>query len=347
MSPERAGPDARSAALMELAGVPEAVLTGRFLDAVRLATQIRGRQRRTGTEIPYLAHLLVVTGLVIEDGGDEDQAIAAMLHDAVEDRGGRPLLDRIRDSFGTRVAGIVEGCSDSVDIDASEGWIARKRRYVAHLHEVRDEAILRVALADKVHNARSLVRELREKGGVLWERFPEKTAREQLWYYGGMLSFFQARRAGGLTADLDHAVTELAWLVAVDTARQTDRLAVWVDRDLHGQQAPDGWLQVRTADEAILLLEEFPVRALSVHGLAEADRLVRWLAGRETEGLDRWPTEGIVFHSEHATAIQELIRPVDRRRRLRPSIQGNRPSDGPPGPVRPAEADCDIPGGHR
>jgi len=89
-------------------------LTERFLAAVALAQEVHGHQRRTGTEIPYMAHLLVVTGLVLEDGGDEDQAIAAMLHDSVEDDGGRPMLERIARMFGRRVAAIVEGCSDSV-----------------------------------------------------------------------------------------------------------------------------------------------------------------------------------------------------------------------------------------
>jgi (p)ppGpp synthase/HD superfamily hydrolase len=140
------------------------VLTERFLAAVALAEQVHGHERRKGTEIPYIAHLLVVTGLVIEDGGDEDQAIAAMLHDAVEDGGGRAMLERIAHSFGARVAEIVEGCSDSVDLNPEETWIERKRRYLMHLPEVSDDAILRVALADKVHNARSIVRDYREEG---------------------------------------------------------------------------------------------------------------------------------------------------------------------------------------
>ena len=95
-------------------------LTDRFLAAVALAQEVHGHQRRTGTKIPYMAHLLVVTGLVLEDGGDEDQAIAAMLHDSVEDGGGRPMLERIETAFGRRVAAIVEGCSDSVDGDPRE-----------------------------------------------------------------------------------------------------------------------------------------------------------------------------------------------------------------------------------
>jgi (p)ppGpp synthase/HD superfamily hydrolase len=192
-------------------------LTDRFLAAVAMAQEVHGRARRTGTEIPYMAHLLVVTGLVIEDGGDEDQAIAALLHDAVEDAGGRPMLDRIERRFGRRVAEIVEGCSDTVEEDPDESWIERKRRYLEHLPEVTDEGVLRVSLADKVHNARSLVRDYRREGDRLWERFEEKTAADQLWYYGGLLEFFERRRPGPLTEDLRRGVDELRFLVEQDS----------------------------------------------------------------------------------------------------------------------------------
>ena len=191
-------------------------LTERFLAAVGVAEEVHGRMRRRGTQIPYLAHLLVVTGLVLEDGGDEDEAIAAMLHDSVEDGGGRALLERIERSFGPRVADIVAGCSDSIDGDPDEPWLERKRRYLAHLPDVDDDAVLRVALADKVHNARSLVRDYREEGSALWARFTQKTARDQLWYYGRLVEFFEQRRPGRLTEDLRRAVDELASLVAAD-----------------------------------------------------------------------------------------------------------------------------------
>ena len=191
-------------------------LTERFLAAVALAEELHGRDRRAGTRIPYVAHLLVVTGLVLEDGGDEDQAIAAMLHDAVEDGGGRRLLDRLERSFGPTVAGIVERLSDRIDDHQDETWVERKRRYLAHLEECDDEATLRVALADKVHNARSLVRGYREEGHLLWDRFPEKTAQEQLWYYGRLVDVFTQKRPGPLTSDLRTALAELAALVAAD-----------------------------------------------------------------------------------------------------------------------------------
>lgn len=191
-------------------------LTERFLAAVALAQEIHGRVRRSGTEIPLVAHLLVVTGLVLEDGGDEDAAIAAMLHDAVEDGGGRPVLERISRSFGPDVAAIVEGCSDTVDGEPEVPWIERKRRYLAHLPDVTNDSVLRVALADKVHNARSLVRDYREEGHTLWDRFENKTAHEQLWYYTELAAFFEERRPGPLTEDLRQAVDELQWLMQQD-----------------------------------------------------------------------------------------------------------------------------------
>ncbi len=303
------------AAVGRISATPPA-LTERFLAAVALAQEVHGGVRRSGTEIPYLAHLLVVTGLVLEDGGDEDQAIAAMLHDAVEDGGGEEMLERITRSFGPRVAAIVEACSDTVEVGEPEVWIERKRRYLAHLPEVDDDAILRVALADKVHNARSIVRDYREEGHVLWDRFTQKTAREQLWYYGGLLAFFEARRPGPLTEDLRRAVGELSWLVARDNAQRSRRIALWVDPDLHTRQAPHGWVQVRTAGETIALLDEFPVQILSFHALADASVVVHWLHEQEADGRDRWPREQICFHGEQdPRAIDQLISAIEHHPR--------------------------------
>src|SRR6202158_6113719 len=133
------------------------VLTDRFDRALLYATHVHGGQVRKGTSIPYIAHLLAVAATVLEYGGSEDTAIAALLHDAVEDQGGEPRLADIRNRFGARGAGIVRACSDSV-ANASAGepkedWHLRKTRYVAHLASA-DEATLLVSLADKVHNAR-------------------------------------------------------------------------------------------------------------------------------------------------------------------------------------------------
>jgi hypothetical protein len=294
-------------------------LTERFQAAVALAQEVHGHMRRSGTEIPFLAHLLVVAGLVLEDGGDEDQVIAAMLHDAVEDGGGLEMLERIERQFGSRIAAIVEACSDTVEVgDASESWIERKRRYLAHLPEIHDEAILRVALADKVHNARSIVRDYREEGHALWDRFTQKTAREQLWFYGGLLPFFQDRCPGPLTEDLQRALNELAWLVARDDAQRHQRLWLWVDPDLHARLAPRGWIHVRTAAEAIALLEDYAVQSLSFYNTDEAATVVRWLSEHDKDGHDYWPRRRIGFHGrQDPHDIDELIAGVeDRSRRV-------------------------------
>ena len=189
-------------------------LTERFRRAVEVASEIHGAQRRAGTQIPYLAHLLVVTGLVLEDGGDETEAIAAMLHDAVEDGGGRPVLERIHTEFGPRVADIVEACSDTVDAEERRPWVERKQSYLAHLAGVEDEAVLRVVLADKVHNARSIVRDYREEGEALWEWFGQRSAQDQLRYYRGLLEIFGERGDSPLFEDLLRAVAELDELTA-------------------------------------------------------------------------------------------------------------------------------------
>jgi (p)ppGpp synthase/HD superfamily hydrolase len=199
------------------AGAPPE-LTDRFLEAVRIANELHGRQRRMGTEIPYVAHLLIVTGLVLEAGGDEDQAIASLLHDAAEDAGGRVVLDRIRARFGDRVASLVAALSDTLDPDDERSWRERKTAYLAHLPGVTDPAVLRIALADKVHNARSIVRDYRAEGHALWDRFTNKTVADQLWYYGELLEFFAARGSDPLVEDLRRAVAELSEIAADDPA---------------------------------------------------------------------------------------------------------------------------------
>lgn len=195
---------------------PPPRITDRFFAAGALANEIHGGTRRLGTQIPYSAHLLIVAGLVLEDGGDETQAIAALLHDCVEDGGGPLLLQRIESEFGAEVARIVEACSDSVDPDDTRTWRQRKVAYLAHLPDVTDDAILRVVLADKVHNARSIVRDYRAEGHALWERFTNKTIDDQLWYYRTLCAFFAARRPGPLVEDLKRALSELEELAAAD-----------------------------------------------------------------------------------------------------------------------------------
>jgi (p)ppGpp synthase/HD superfamily hydrolase len=170
------------------------VLTDRFDRALLYATHVHGGQVRKGTSTPYVAHLLAVAATVLEYGGDEDLAVAALLHDAAEDQGGKARLEDIRNRFGDRVAHIVEACSDSLANTAKgEGkahWRERKERYLAHLREA-DEDILRVSLADKVHNARAILRDLRKPdvGEKIWTRFSQPK-KETLWYYSSLAETF-------------------------------------------------------------------------------------------------------------------------------------------------------------
>jgi (p)ppGpp synthase/HD superfamily hydrolase len=168
---------------------------------------------RKGTSTPYVAHLLAVAATVLEYGGDEDLAIAALLHDSVEDQGGAARLEDVRNRFGNRVARIVEACSDSL-ADTAKGerkadWLQRKEAYIAHLGNV-DEDILRVSLADKVHNARAILRDLRkpEIGKGIWARF-NQPKEQTLWYYGSLANLFCERLPGQLSDELREIVEVL------------------------------------------------------------------------------------------------------------------------------------------
>lgn len=179
--------------------MPPTHLTNRFRDALEYALNLHQGQMRKKTEIPYFSHLMAVAAIVLEDGGSEDEAIAALLHDGPEDRGGRGTLNDIRVRFGETVARIVEGCSDSlVDtrIEEKAPWGERKLRYLEHLKGSPDD-VVRVSLADKLHNIRSIIMDLRVENPVsrasVWERF--NGGREgSLWYYQELAKIFCARR---------------------------------------------------------------------------------------------------------------------------------------------------------
>lgn len=163
-------------------------LTERFENALRYAFALHGEQARKGSGTPYMAHLLGVTALVLENGGDEDNAIAALLHDAVEDQGGLATLAEIRRRFGDRVAEIVEGCTDSYEIPKPP-WRERKERYLAHLRQASAD-VRRVALADKLYNARSILYDLKRSGEDVWARF--RGGKDgSLWYYQALAEIFQ------------------------------------------------------------------------------------------------------------------------------------------------------------
>jgi (p)ppGpp synthase/HD superfamily hydrolase len=182
-------------------------LSRRFSEAVTLASELhRDQYRKTSRRVPYVSHLLAVAAIVLEHGGTEDHAIAALLHDAVEDQGGSATLDMIRRLFGAEVADIVSGCSDS-DTVPKPPWRQRKDAYLTHLKEARDGVLL-VSAADKLANARSLIAGIHEEGDRIWERFTAGRL-ETLWYYRSVAEVLRGRLPGALLAELERAVSEL------------------------------------------------------------------------------------------------------------------------------------------
>jgi (p)ppGpp synthase/HD superfamily hydrolase len=184
----------------------EPVLGERFDRALVFAARTHRTQVRKGSGIPYVGHLLGVCSLVIEDGGGEDEAIAALLHDAVEDQGGEDMLKQIREAFGDEVAAIVLACSDTMQ-EPKPPWQQRKETYLAHLAE-QPGSVLLVSLADKLFNARSILRDYFEVGDQLWTRF--RAGRDdQLWYYRELANAFGRLTPGRMASELAEVVDEL------------------------------------------------------------------------------------------------------------------------------------------
>ena len=191
----------------------EPFLTERFDKALKFAHKVHRSQPRKKTTIPYVSHLLSVAGLVLESGGDEDLAIAALLHDAVEDAedmSGEEMSDRIRAKFGDRVADIVDGCSDAKSSPGGSKppWRSRKEAYLEHLRSASND-VLRVSIADKVHNARSIATDQDRFGEELWKRF-SSTSEESRWYYTSLRDIYKERISDSyLIKELDIAIARI------------------------------------------------------------------------------------------------------------------------------------------
>lgn len=193
-----------------------------FVKAVKRAREWHDGQVRKGSDVPYISHLLAVASLVLEAGGDEKQAIAALLHDAIEDQPEEVSPKKIRKQFGKRVAQIVVECSDrEYGAESTRAnWRARKEDYIASLAEASDDVLL-VSCADKLHNARSLLRDLVQEGAQAWERFHEPDPAQQLWYYRALATVFAER------------ITRPVWLPQ-ELERTVDRIASFVPEDEPG-----------------------------------------------------------------------------------------------------------------
>ena len=188
----------------------------RFNEAFLFAAEKHAAQTRKRTDVPYISHLMAVAALVLEAGGGEDEAIAALLHDVVEDCGGVPVLAEVRQRFGDRVADIVEGCTDAYTLPKPE-WKKRKLDYLDVLRHASDDVRL-VSAADKLHNVRTILADYRNEGDAVWDRFSGR--REgTLWYYRAVLDVLREGKPNRLIDELQRVVTELETLATARSSR--------------------------------------------------------------------------------------------------------------------------------
>jgi GTP pyrophosphokinase len=188
----------------------------KFEDALVYAARLHRDQARKGSRVPYVTHLLAVAAIVGENGGTEEEVVAALLHDAPEDAGGRERLEEIRERYGDEVAEIVAGCTDTYE-DPKPAWRPRKEAYVAHVAEASSSVRL-VSAADKLHNARSILADLRSLGEELWDRFTGGK-RGTLWYYRTLTEAYKRAGANAVVEELDRVVREIE---ALARRTQTD-----------------------------------------------------------------------------------------------------------------------------
>lgn len=182
------------------------ILGPRFEDALMYAAKLHASQIRKGSRVPYVSHLMAVASIALEYGADEDEAIAALLHDAIEDQGGSKAREEIRGRFGDRVVEIVDGCTDA-DTKPKPPWRERKEAYIAHIKDASPSVHL-VSAADKLSNARAILKDYRSLGDKLWERF--KGGKEgTLWYYRSLSDVFLAVYPSPLADELDRVVSEI------------------------------------------------------------------------------------------------------------------------------------------
>lgn len=187
------------------------MLSERFTEALTYATQLHAKQIRKGSGVPYIAHLLGVASIALEYGANEDEAIAALLHDAIEDQGGAATREEIRRRFGDNVTAIVDGCTDS-DTIPKPPWRQRKEAYIAHICTA-SPSVLLVSGADKLYNAQSIRKDYRVLGESLWERF--KGGKEgTLWYYRTLVDTFHKTGSIPMIEELERVVAEIEVLAS-------------------------------------------------------------------------------------------------------------------------------------
>ncbi|MBD2728007.1 bifunctional (p)ppGpp synthetase/guanosine-3',5'-bis(diphosphate) 3'-pyrophosphohydrolase [Nostoc sp. FACHB-892] len=187
------------------------MLSERFTTALTYATQLHANQVRKGSGVPYIAHLLGVASIALEYGANEDEAIAALLHDAIEDQGGAATREEIRRRFGNNVTAIVDGCTDA-DTTPKPSWRERKEAYIAHIPTA-SPSVLLVSLADKLYNAQSILKDYRVLGDSLWERF-HGGKEGTLWYYRALVDTFKKTGTIIIIDDLERVVAQIEVLAS-------------------------------------------------------------------------------------------------------------------------------------
>lgn len=190
------------------------MLSERFSEALTYATHLHAKQIRKGSGVPYIAHLLGVASIALEYGANEDEAIAALLHDAIEDQGGDATRQEIRRRFGELVTAIVDSCTDA-DTIPKPPWRKRKEAYIAHISSA-SLSVLLVSSADKLYNARSILQDYRIVGEEIWQRFTGGKI-GTLWYYRALVEAFRQVKITPLVAELERVVVELEQLIAAQT----------------------------------------------------------------------------------------------------------------------------------
>ncbi|WP_414577359.1 HD domain-containing protein [Anabaena sp. CCY 9402-a] len=188
------------------------MLSERFTQALIYATELHAQQVRKGSGVPYISHLLGVASIALEYGANEDEAIAALLHDAIEDQGGATTRAEICRRFGKNITAIVDGCTDA-DTIPKPPWRQRKEAYIAHIATA-SPSVLLVSAADKLYNARSILKDYRLMGESLWQRFQGGKV-GTLWYYRAMTDAFNQTQTTAIVEELTRVVTEIENLVAI------------------------------------------------------------------------------------------------------------------------------------
>jgi GTP pyrophosphokinase len=194
------------------------MLSERFTNALTFAAHLHAAQTRKGGGVPYIAHLLGVTSIALENGANEDEAIAALLHDAVEDQGGAATREEIRRRFGDTVTEIVDGCTES-DETPKPPWLQRKEAYIAQISTA-SASVRLVSAADKLYNARSILNDYRLIGDAVWERFQGGKS-GTLWYYRSLVEAFRTTEFIPVLNELERVVNELESLVSTSTNSET------------------------------------------------------------------------------------------------------------------------------